>query len=65
MYLNKRIVQAIIKKIPPIGVAGANHFKLKLIIDCNERKKILKEKRKVISRNTIQYLRKVKARLWY
>ena len=49
MYLNKRIVQAIIKKIPPIGVTGPNHFKLKFIRDCNERKKILKEKRKVPS----------------
>ena len=49
MYLNKRIVQAIIKKIPPIGVIGPSHFKLKFIIDCNERKKILKEKRKVPS----------------
>ena len=49
MYLNKRIVQAIIKKIPPIGVTGPSHFMLKFIIDCNERKKILKEKRKVPS----------------
>tara|TARA_B100000795_G_scaffold100841_1_gene74124 strand:- start:5245 stop:5643 length:399 start_codon:yes stop_codon:yes gene_type:complete len=47
MYLNKRIVQAVIKKIPPIGVTGPNHFKLIFMIDCNERKKILKEKRKV------------------